>query len=72
MNSLFAIPANQEFVFVNTGNNDTRDILEYMTQQLIKSCTVDTGSRDKKKNNVDSTSRNEFESGKLIILMIKK
>ncbi|OXU28536.1 hypothetical protein TSAR_008981 [Trichomalopsis sarcophagae] len=42
-NSLFAIPANQEFVFVHTGDTETRDILAYMTRQLVKSCTVTSG-----------------------------
>ncbi|XP_014207374.1 protein SMG8 [Copidosoma floridanum] len=61
-NSLFAIPANQEFVFVNTGNSDTRDILAYMTQQLIKSCAVNPGaSGSKNLGNFDALSSDESE-----------
>ncbi|KAJ8687988.1 hypothetical protein QAD02_023783 [Eretmocerus hayati] len=46
LNSLFAIPANQEFVFVNTSQTKSQDILTYMTEELIKSCTVAPGSID--------------------------
>jgi protein SMG8 len=55
-NSLFAIPANQEFVFVYTGSIETRDVLAYMTRQLIKSCTVDSGTTSSKSiENLDSS-----------------
>ncbi|XP_033223576.1 protein SMG8 [Belonocnema kinseyi] len=43
-NSLFAIPANQEFVFVYTGPTESRDILGYMTRKLIQSCKVSSST----------------------------
>ncbi|XP_015586501.1 protein SMG8 isoform X2 [Cephus cinctus] len=43
-NSLFAIPANQEFVYVNTGSIESRDIFGYMTRKLIQSCKLSSGS----------------------------
>lgn len=58
-NSLFAIPANQEFVFVNTGDPETRDILAYMTKQLIRSCTV-TPSVSSSKSFVNSNAVDNF------------
>ncbi|XP_003403110.1 nonsense-mediated mRNA decay factor SMG8 [Bombus terrestris] len=42
-NSLFAIPANQEFVYVHTGTTESRDILGYMAKKLIQSCKVSSG-----------------------------
>lgn len=42
-NSLFAIPANQEFVYVHTGNTDSRDMLGYMARKLIQSCKTSSG-----------------------------
>lgn len=42
-NSLFAIPANQEFVFIHTGPTESRDILGYMAKKLIQSCQVSSG-----------------------------
>ncbi|CAK9818597.1 Nonsense-mediated mRNA decay factor SMG8 [Anthophora quadrimaculata] len=42
-NSLFAIPANQEFVYVHTGTTESRDILGYMARKLIQSCKVSSG-----------------------------
>ncbi|XP_003701120.1 nonsense-mediated mRNA decay factor SMG8 isoform X2 [Megachile rotundata] len=42
-NSLFAIPANQEFVYVHTGTNESRDILGYMARKLMQSCKVSSG-----------------------------
>ncbi|XP_011266292.1 protein SMG8 [Camponotus floridanus] len=43
-NSLFAIPANQEFVYVHTGNIDSRDMLGYMARKLMQSCKISSGS----------------------------
>nr|CAD7262909.1 unnamed protein product [Timema shepardi] len=37
-NSLFAIPANQEFVFVNTKVDPTRDRLSHMINSLVNFC----------------------------------
>ncbi|XP_015514721.1 protein SMG8 isoform X1 [Neodiprion lecontei] len=42
-NSLFAIPANQEFVYVHTGPTESRDILGHMVRKLIQSCKVSSG-----------------------------
>ncbi|XP_066583120.1 nonsense-mediated mRNA decay factor SMG8-like [Prorops nasuta] len=42
-NSLFAIPANQEFVYVNTGSTEYRDMFGYMTRNLIQSCKISSG-----------------------------
>ncbi|KAL2714327.1 nonsense-mediated mRNA decay factor SMG8 isoform X3 [Vespula squamosa] len=42
-NSLFAIPANQEFVYVHNGPTESRDILGYMMKKLIQSCKVSSG-----------------------------
>lgn len=42
-NSLFAIPANQEFVYVHTGSTDSRDMLGYMARKLIQSCKISSG-----------------------------
>ncbi|XP_076653468.1 nonsense-mediated mRNA decay factor SMG8 isoform X1 [Halictus rubicundus] len=42
-NSLFAIPANQEFVYVHTGTTESRDILGYMAKKLIQSCKASSG-----------------------------
>ncbi|KAG7212648.1 hypothetical protein KM043_012931 [Ampulex compressa] len=42
-NSLFAIPANQEFVYVHTGTTESRDILGYMARKLVQSCKVSSG-----------------------------
>ncbi|KOX73371.1 Protein SMG8 [Melipona quadrifasciata] len=42
-NSLFAIPANQEFVYVHTGTIESRDILGYMAKKLVQSCKVSSG-----------------------------
>jgi len=41
---LFAIPANQEFVYVHTGNIDSRDMLGYMARKLMQSCKISSGS----------------------------
>lgn len=40
---MFAIPANQEFVYVHTGTTESRDILGYMAKKLIQSCKVSSG-----------------------------
>ena len=53
-NCLFAIPANQEFVFMCTENIEQRDILAYMTRELIKSCTERSG----KSNNYEPSTFN--------------
>ncbi|KYQ55349.1 Protein SMG8 [Trachymyrmex zeteki] len=54
-NSLFAIPANQEFVYVHTGNTDSRDMLGYMARKLIQSCkTSSSGTTSRSLNNLDS------------------
>ncbi|KAK0167296.1 hypothetical protein PV327_004714 [Microctonus hyperodae] len=37
---LFAIPANQEFVYIHTGTTESRDIYGYMLNKLIESCKV--------------------------------
>lgn len=42
-NSLFAIPANQEFVYVHTGSTESSDMLGYMARKLIQSCKVSSG-----------------------------
>ncbi|XP_011865598.1 PREDICTED: protein SMG8 isoform X1 [Vollenhovia emeryi] len=42
-NSLFAIPANQEFVYVHTGSTESRDMLGYMARKLIQSCKISSG-----------------------------
>ncbi|KAH0955896.1 hypothetical protein HN011_006917 [Eciton burchellii] len=42
-NSLFAIPANQEFVYVYTGSTESKDMLGYMTRHLMLSCKVSSG-----------------------------
>jgi len=42
-NSLFAIPANQEFVYVHTGSTESKDMLGYMTRHLMLSCKVSSG-----------------------------
>ncbi|XP_012270941.1 protein SMG8 [Orussus abietinus] len=43
-NSLFAIPANQEFVYVHTDSLGSRDTLGRTTKQLIQSCKIGSGS----------------------------
>ncbi|KYM81878.1 Protein SMG8 [Atta colombica] len=54
-NSLFAIPANQEFVYVHTGNTDSRDMLGYMARKLIQSCkTSSSGTTLRSLSNLDS------------------
>lgn len=53
-NSLFAIPANQEFVYVHTGNTDSRDMLGYMARKLIQSCkTSSSGITSKSLTSLD-------------------
>lgn len=47
-NSLFAIPANQEFVYVHTGNTDSRDMLGYMARKLVESCKTSSGGTTSK------------------------
>ncbi|KAL6257681.1 hypothetical protein P5V15_011262 [Pogonomyrmex californicus] len=47
-NSMFAIPANQEFVYIHTGNTDSRDMLGYMARKLIESCKVGSGGTTSK------------------------
>ncbi|XP_014483123.1 PREDICTED: protein SMG8 isoform X2 [Dinoponera quadriceps] len=42
-NSLFAIPANQEFVYVHTESTESNDMLGYMASKLIQSCKVGPG-----------------------------
>nr|XP_012220936.1 PREDICTED: protein SMG8 isoform X2 [Linepithema humile] len=42
-NSLFAIPANQEFVYVYTGSTESKDMLGYMARKLMQSCKVSSG-----------------------------
>ncbi|XP_015123123.1 protein SMG8 isoform X2 [Diachasma alloeum] len=47
-NSLFAIPANQEFVYVNnSGPTESRDMLGYMIEKLMASCRVSTPANNK-------------------------
>lgn len=41
--SLFAIPANQEFVYVHTGSTESRDILGHLARKLIQSCKISSG-----------------------------
>ncbi|CAL1682174.1 unnamed protein product [Lasius platythorax] len=43
-NSLFAIPANQEFVYVHTENTDSRNMLGYMARKLMQSCKTSSGA----------------------------
>ncbi|XP_071555169.1 nonsense-mediated mRNA decay factor SMG8 [Temnothorax nylanderi] len=52
-NSLFAIPANQEFVYVHTGNTDSRDMLGYMARKLIQSCKTSSGSTPRSLTSLD-------------------
>ncbi|XP_034946459.1 protein SMG8 [Chelonus insularis] len=59
---LFAIPANQEFVFINTGVTESRDITGYMLKKLIESCRIgSTGLGSKNVVNSD-TNFNQFNS----------
>ncbi|XP_011684997.1 PREDICTED: protein SMG8-like isoform X4 [Wasmannia auropunctata] len=56
-NSLFAIPANQEFVYVHTGNTDSKDMLGYMARKLVQSCkTSSSGTTSKSLTSLDSNS----------------
>lgn len=65
-NSLFAIPANQEFVFVNNHNTNARDILSYMSLEFIKSCTVSPGANSKSLNHMDSLlNNNDSDNGEI-------
>ncbi|XP_043288529.1 protein SMG8 isoform X2 [Venturia canescens] len=61
-NSLFAIPANQEFVYVHTGSTESRDLLGYMTRNLIKSCTAASSGTNTKTNENLQLTFNTFES----------
>lgn len=63
------MPANQEFVFVHTGDTETRDVLAYMTRQLIKSCSVGPGGASSKSfMNLDTdVNIEETEDGNFII-----
>jgi len=68
-NSLFAIPANQEFVYVHTGNTDSRDMLGYMARKLIQSCkTSSSGTTLRSLSNLDSNPIivDDIETGKLM------
>ncbi|XP_012536412.1 protein SMG8 [Monomorium pharaonis] len=47
-NSLFAIPANQEFVYVHTGSTDSKDMLGYMAGKLIQSCKASSSGTTSK------------------------
>ncbi|XP_011306755.1 protein SMG8 [Fopius arisanus] len=46
-NSLFAIPANQEFVYVNKGRSESSDMIGYMITKLMESCKVGPGNTNK-------------------------
>lgn len=64
-NSLFAIPANQEFVYVHTGSTESRDILGNMAKKLIQSCKVSSGGDTARSAaSVDSALSTDLESGK--------
>lgn len=67
---MFAIPANQEFVFVNNHNSNAQDILSYMAREFIKSCTVSPGGANSRSfSSVDSfLNNNDSEDGKFLIL----
>lgn len=45
-NSLFAIPANQEFVYINTNLSESNDIFGYMMNELISSCKIKSSLRN--------------------------
>ncbi|XP_032668556.1 protein SMG8 [Odontomachus brunneus] len=54
-NSLFAIPANQEFVYVHTGSTESSDMLGYMASKLIQACKVgSSGSTSRSLASLDS------------------
>jgi len=65
---LFAIPANQEFVYVHTGNTDSKDMLGYMARKLIQSCkTSSGGTTSRSLTSLDSNTvvTDDAETGKI-------
>ncbi|XP_023316566.1 protein SMG8 [Trichogramma pretiosum] len=50
-NSLFAIPVNQEFVFVNTEEEEMRDVIEYMHRGFAKACAISEKKKTESKLN---------------------
>lgn len=65
-NSLFAIPANQEFVYVHTGNTDSKDMLGFMARKLMQSCkTSSGGTTSRSLTSLDSNSIVTDETGKM-------
>ncbi|EZA51583.1 hypothetical protein DMN91_010427 [Ooceraea biroi] len=74
-NSLFAIPANQEFVYVHTGSTESKDMLGYMARKLIQSCKVSSGgitsrslaSSDSNDVLTDADTENETRSFRLFL-----
>lgn len=73
-NSLFAIPANQEFVYVHTGSTDSRDMLNYMARKLIQSCKINSGGTTSRSlTSLDSNNIivDDTETGKPKYMIIK-
>lgn len=60
MNSLFAIPANQEFVYVHTPESQTSDAVTYLMRQLRAQClsSLDDGCSAKAKDQTGSVEVN--------------
>ncbi|XP_057317890.1 nonsense-mediated mRNA decay factor SMG8 isoform X1 [Microplitis mediator] len=61
---LFAIPANQEFVYIHTGSTESRDMYGYMMRKLIDSCKISSGSKNNtNNNNVNNNNNNKSDKG---------
>ncbi|KAH0550329.1 protein SMG8 [Cotesia glomerata] len=71
---LFAIPANQEFVYIHIGSTESRDMYGYMMRKLIESCKVSSnGSKNNNNNNKNEPNfslekNNELRSFKSFLL----
>lgn len=66
-NSLFAIPANQEFVYVHTASTESSDMLGYMASKLIQACKIgSSGSTSRSLASLDSyVTADDTEEGKV-------